>query len=704
MSERMERRAHAPARWVRACALSALAAFVLAACGGGGGGAPKPPVTVASLDADALSVTAGTQGVALHATASDPSARIFWSLDGPGELRDGADQTTKTYVPPGQEFLDDAATATVTVQAGSDRKSLAIALAPTKLAGHAWVQSHPVATRWNQVAYGGGAFLAVSSYGPTYRSVDGATWTPIDGNPVGGLSAVGWGDAGWVGVTGAGAVATSLDGLTWNVGATVVPGAARVVFGNGRYLITVYNYATAEASVMTSANGVDWTSAPSDVTAATAGKGLFVAVGRGGIETSVDGLTWTVVPGTPTWLDGIAYGNDLFVAASGGTVLTSTDGVTWTTPAWAGLQSGTNLGFAAGLFYTSADHGIMTSADGETWSLQASPDTLQGLGLSVTEHDGLVVAVSELGMLETSRDFATWDEIFHGNIGNLTAVAYTPPDFGQPGAYVAVSDQGGTLRSTDTARWTRGQIADGVAARAVIHVGSVWVAVGTQANAGDGATGLAWISVDGLSWVPATLPDATQPLSGLAFDGTRLVAIGSRGAVLTSAHGDQWDAIASLDGAAPKAITFAAGKFVVVGADGFAATSTDAVHWAVAAQLESVRQGRDGAPVALVAVTWDGQRFITVGDNGDTATSTDGLAWTVGNLGLYADSLGGVASSGAVTVAVFGPAQLFTSVDGVTWRDRENPALPNYAQHAVIFAAGRFVAVGDGGQIVTSGP
>ena len=71
----------------------------------------------------------------------------------------------------------------------------------------------------------------------------------------------------------------------------------------------------------------------------TYGKGTFVAVGDDTILTSPDGVTWTSIDsGTTASLYGVAYGNGTFVAVGSagtglisiGAILTSPDGATWT--------------------------------------------------------------------------------------------------------------------------------------------------------------------------------------------------------------------------------------------------------------------------------------------------------------------------------------------------------------------------------------
>jgi len=706
MSGWMERRALARAPWMRARALSALAAVVLTACGGGGDGGnappPKPPVTaISSLSADATSAVAGDQPITLRATATGTTAAVEWDVVGPGEIRVGTEAGSATYYPPGQEFLDEAATATITAHVTGAEKSIAITLTPKTLAGHTWALSQTTTRHWTQVAYGGGAFIALASESDAiFRSTDGHTWTSVPAASFGGLRAVAWGDAGWAGASADGRFVSSADGATWTVGTAFLENmGTQVVFGNGHYVMTT-TWPANEERILVSANGIDWSVGAPRLSHVAFGGGRFVGIGASGVQTSVDGTSWTVVPGSRIDLDAIAYGNGRFVATSLNDVGTSVDGANWSFT-WPGATSSgqDDLSFAGGLFLRGLSDGTATSADGLTWSLQASQD---GGFVSVAAHDGAMVAVTHSGMLERSTDGAQWEEILNGSLGNLTAVAFDGGDASRDSAYVAVSDSGWSVRSTDTKLWTRGRIGatDGAfAARGLVHGGSVWMAVGTQP--GDGVSGVAWFSVDGLSWVQAAVPAQAQPLVGVAYDGTRFVAIGSQGGVYSSAQDGTWSQVATLANVAPTAITFSDGRLVVVASNGLAAVSTDAAHWNVCAPLQTARPGVDPTPLALAGVTHDGSGFLAVGVDGEVARSTDGRTWVVGVLGIWGAPLAAVAAGDGVIVAPASANQIFTSADGAEWRQRVT-SHPGYEVHAVTFGDGRFVAVGDDGEIIVS--
>src|SRR5690242_6868752 len=105
------------------------------------------------------------------------------------------------------------------------------------------------------------------------------------------------------------------------------------------------------SSPLPSPNGVSWTNRASGTTnklnSVAYGGGLFVAVGglpnfsvpvSGGnssssvsILTSPDGVNWTSQPPITTFgLFGVIYGNGRFVAVGAMDILTSPDGIAWT--------------------------------------------------------------------------------------------------------------------------------------------------------------------------------------------------------------------------------------------------------------------------------------------------------------------------------------------------------------------------------------
>jgi len=207
----------------------------------------------------------------------------------------------------------------------------------TSADGLAWTPQSGLTNALVAVAYGRGAFVALGSHS-AHRSTNGSGWTttPMAAS----LQKVAYvnghflavGDSMW----------GSLNGITWtqvhpdpplDLSRATLTGVA---YGNGVYVVVGYDASPAvgisqgEPTVLVSADGTVWSklrldaSLP-DVRAVTFAAGLFVAVGPGGIFTSMDGRTWTkrtTIPGTI--LRSVLFAqNSFFAVGDAGVVLQS---------------------------------------------------------------------------------------------------------------------------------------------------------------------------------------------------------------------------------------------------------------------------------------------------------------------------------------------------------------------------------------------
>ncbi len=168
-------------------------------------------------------------------------------------------------------------------------------------------------------------------------------------------------------------------------------------------------------------------------------------------------------------------------------------------------------------------------------------------------------------------------------------------------------------------------------------------------------------------------------LYGVAWTGTRLVAVGDNGTVLTSPDGVTWTPQASGVSARLYGVAWTGTQLVAVGESGTIVTSPDGAVWAA--------QG-SGTSAWLYAVCWTGAQLVAVGDTGAVVTSPDGVAWTPRSSG-FAGALAGVAGTTAQVVAAGNPSTVMTilsSPDGVTW-----------TQHLVASSGGWFAGLASSG-------
>ncbi len=671
---------------VVACILSA----ALAACGGdggddgtptGGGGSGTTPTPSLSLSASAATINASGQNVSLTATLTHSSATPTWTLSGPGSLS-ATSGTAVSYIPPDSEddANDVAATATVTVSAGGLTQQTQIALAATVTPGHHWTVAAPPSQSWLAVANGGGMFVAVGEDGAIASSPDGVTWTHHDTPGGENWGSVLYRPTGWlVPEPAASSLLTSPDGVTWTQ-SPAPAGAANFGLGVAAYGNGITVVLGGSGSIV-STDGTTWTALDISGRAIAFGNGTFVvAVGDGHTLSSTDGVHWTSTMVSTSDPGSVAFANGHFLLGATQSSYVSTDGRTWTsqgnTPDGIEIQSLTAIG---GTIYALEDGFIGMTTDGITWTSEfALTGPLQGIAAG----GGVVVVVSLDGSIGSGPDAA--------HLG----VAVPPGQFEVNSADYAdglylLGGEGGVASSADGKSWTPMPLNPGNGMNfemsrfsAIAHApdGTVVIAGDMVGSDGYAPATFAW-SADGQHWTFASAPASTDPdvddfgQGPVIHDGRRFISVGVTGDIHSSPTGRVW----STDGfisvpvdATVAGLAFGNGRYAVVGASGFAATSTDGVNWTPAAQIMST--DATPVPVSFSNVVYAAGKFIAVGSEGLAATSTDGLTWTV-----------------AATAA---PALIAAT--------SQAPQRTFYLYGLAVDAAGEIVAVGNAGLVETS--
>lgn len=149
-------------------------------------------------------------------------------------------------------------------------------------------------------------------------------------------------------------------------------------------------------------------------------------------------------------------------------------------------------------------------------------------------------------------------------------------------------------------------------------------------------------------------------------------------------------------------------RFIVAGADGKVATSTDGATWTYQAGLRSSAWGTTDDVLCSVVVSGTTYLF---GTNGKLASSSDGATWTP-STGLSSTAWGttqvnGAAHSGSLFVVVGDDGKVATSSDGTTWTNQTGLSSTSWSTtdaNAVAWSGDEslFVVVGDTGKIATS--
>lgn len=174
-------------------------------------------------------------------------------------------------------------------------------------------------------------------------------------------------------------------------------GALRAIaIGNGTYV------ATGDFETVVSTNGVDFRALPyngyhSDVIFAD---GRFVVVGHD-IQTSTDGVNWTIAQQDPQGLVSVTWGNGMFVAVGGRQIFYSTDGITWEAQEFHPETRFNTVKFGGGvcvalgtIWRNGPQPGMVTpagavmgvSTNGTNWRVWNSSSVRVEMFLRITEH------------------------------------------------------------------------------------------------------------------------------------------------------------------------------------------------------------------------------------------------------------------------------------------------------------------------------
>ena len=117
------------------------------------------------------------------------------------------------------------------------------------------------------------------------------------------------------------------------------------------------------------------------------------------------------------------------------------------------------------------------------------------------------------------------------------------------------------------------------------------------------------LAVEGADWeVASPLPTGNNLNGVVAGNGGLMVSVGDLGTVLTSPDGGvTWTAATSGTASHLRGVTWDGTRFVAVGSAGTILTSTNGVNWTFPTS---------GTASHLRGVTWVGTRFVAVGQSG----------------------------------------------------------------------------------------
>jgi hypothetical protein len=464
-----------------------------------------------------------------------------------------------------------------------------------------------------------------------FTSPDGNTWTQRTSSLTTGLKSIACSSSSCVVVgesnTIASVVLTSTDGITWSVGSlpggfttSYTGGLNSVTWAGTQYIATGIARTTNLPTMITSADGVTWTSKTYTASA---------------ISTVARPVTFEPV---------VSYNNGRYIVAQGTEIFLSTDAATWTkyTSGESGINYFNKVIFGNGKFVATRtvsdlatgnqDGQIVYSTDGKTWTRA----TITGLTGRTIWNGGIIWTGSQFlainggastQYIATSSDGITWTAT---NNSSIATNAVNDVAYGN-GMYVAVGGKIST--STDGVNWTHNtttantQLAAGYPLQSIVFSEGKFITVGQALNSTNNKA-LIYSSIDGLNWSLATVSASSMSgLRGVVFGNAQYIALTSygTGSFITSSNAATWNVGTTTTGSAtPKGsdIAFGDGLFVTVGSrysstssatdnHGYISTSADGKTW-----IENIASG-----TPLTSITYGNGTFVAVGGKGSVYTS-----------------------------------------------------------------------------------
>ena len=223
-------------------------------------------------------------------------------------------------------------------------------------------------------------------------------------------------------------------------------------------------------------------------------------------------------------------------------------------------------------------------------------------------------------------------------------------------------------------------VTNGNSINGVVWSGSKYIAVGSK--------GLILTSPDGVSWTNHR-PPTSLSLNGIAYSGTTFVTVvgdslgDGFGSVFTSPDGVTWTSRSAATNHNLKSVVWSGTQFVAVGWAGAITTSPDGINWTLR---------NSGSSTYLNAITWSGTQFVVVGSANEILTSPDGITWTAQSSGVYCDFFG-ISWSGFQFVAVGNIGTILTSPNGINWTLQTPPQFSGVETFSGITWSGGLYAI-----------
>jgi hypothetical protein len=279
------------------------------------------------------------------------------------------------------------------------------------------------------------------------------------------------------------------------------------------------------------------------------------------------------------------------VVGDAGKVATSPDGITWTyiddlskSQTVFGMNDANSIIFANSRYWVVGDNcRIAASIDGKNWVL----------------YGNTLVSSSSL-------------------LFDIQVIAKSPTRF------YCIGNGGTGATSTNGITWTRRTDFSGLGLFGSSNAKAKCLIWANNNFYGSSETCI-FSSPDGFTWTK----NSEFPVNSIAWNGSKLCAVGNTYTCYTSSNGTTWEANSGLASIFSEnqtndfnSIAWGARVFCAVGRNGIIAISQDGTNWV------RITSGFSSA-VTLTSITWTGSQFCVVGSSGAAATSPDGITWTM---------------------------------------------------------------------------
>ncbi|MBO9605562.1 MAG: hypothetical protein J7639_06410 [Paenibacillaceae bacterium] len=496
----------------------------------------------------------------------------------------------------------------------------------TSADGYEWTERTTTAnTDFKAVAYGNGVYVAVGSksdagmsYGSIYRSLDGITWDQIKNEMMVSYRDLGFYNNQFIATGELGKLRISSDGLVWQDITTGVMSIFQSVTVLGStYVVTGYAGAGMGAWITSDPSLTSWTSQTIDtdfnVMRIEAVNNTLVALGaQGQVYTSTNGTDWTKrQSGSKMALTQAAYdGTRYYAVGYGGTIQSSTDLENWT-----------------------LDYPVGVSFD-----LKA-----------IATNGSNFVTVGQSSAIVSSADWVSFHK-FDTNLNDVRDVAYG---------------------------------------------GGKFVAVGTGKDI--------YYSGDGNNWSAAHLSDdTTYTLENVTYVGEQFIATGtayidsvSTNVLFTSRNGVTWTYHNTLGPIYMKSIAYGNGSYFGVGTfNNNIYKSTDGINY--------VQVDNAGTGFSVSGVYYLNGDFFFPGNTATLAVYTNGTTLNKKPLSGIS-SIGPMAYDSGTYLVTNGAGDVYTTTDLESWTKRATiQPFEGILTYDMVVADGVFVVVGQKGTIATS--